>query len=53
MTGDTGHPRLLQDLPRSLDEEQIGGLLRTPSLRKDLTEVGAREGMLQEPRTRG
>ena len=27
------HPRLLQDLPRSLDEEQIDELLRTPDLR--------------------
>ena len=33
MTGDTRHPRLLQDLPRSLDEEQIDELLRTPGLR--------------------
>jgi len=33
MTRDTRHPRLLQDLPRSLDEEQIDELLRTPSLR--------------------
>ena len=27
------HPRLLQDLPTSLDEEQIDELLRTPDLR--------------------
>ena len=33
MTRDTRHPRLLRDLPRSLDEEQIDELLRTPSLR--------------------
>lgn len=33
MKRDTWHPRLLQDLPTSLDEEQVDELLRTPNLR--------------------